>query len=406
MFLNKKAAAFVLLLVCALGYQLLPVKAEITDVNQTILAPGLIHHRFVKHVARGPVIINILEIDMQSGYTVKPALAQPNTIWAKATLPQIVSREGAFAGINANYFNNRGMPIGSLAIDREWITGPVFRRASVSIDKNGKVSFARPYVSGNLQVYRNTSGNSIAAYFPPPKAAIQNFKVESINQPDSLSPNGISFYNHWWQDKVACGNGRACVVVDGNGIVRMKVSIYESTVQVSPTRTDYVLSARTDDQLSRIFIGDKLSLSWTSQPDWSSVTHVIGGGPYLVSKGEIILNDLAEGFSASSGIRSVAPRTAIGITAPGRLIWLTADGRQKNSVGLGLWELAALLKEIGVVEAVNFDGGGSTTLVVDGKMANSPSDSSGPRSVSTALLLYKPGQQNSKLSSVGNWGGP
>lgn len=125
-----------------------------------------------------------------------------------------------------------------------------------------------------------------------------------------------------------------------------------------------------------------------------------------MSKGEIILNDSLEGFTASSGIRNVAPRTAVGITAPGRLIWLTADGRQKNSVGLSLWELAALMKEIGVVEAINLDGGGSTTMVLDGQIVNSPSDAGGLRSVSTALLLYKPTQRTSPWSSMGRIGGP
>lgn len=374
-----------------LFFNYLAASAEITDVTQDILMPGLIHHRFIKHVSRGPVVINILEADLQKGFTLKPALAQSNTIWAKATLPQIVSSNGAVAGINANYFNNHGMPIGSLAIDGEWITGPVFKRASASIDKNGKIFFARPAVTGKLAIYRGgTNNNSLSASFPiSGKTPITSILVDSINQLDSLNLDGICFYNHWWQDKVLCGAGRACVLVDGNGIVRSKVNASDSVNPIYPTRTDYVLSARSDDLLSRVFVGDKVSLSWTSYPDWSNMVHVIGGGPYLVSKGEIILNDTLEGFTANSGIRGIAPRTAVGITAPGRIILLTADGRQKNSVGLSLWELAALLKEIGVYEAINLDGGGSTTMVANGRIINSPSDSGGPRQVSTALLLYK-----------------
>ena len=364
--------------------------AEITDVSQDVLMPGLIHHRFVKHVGRGSVIINILEADLQKGFSIKPALAQSNTIWAKATLPQIVQNEGAVAGINANYFNNHGMPIGSLAINNEWITGPVFKRASASIDKYGKLHFARPVVTGKLSIYRGNTNSPLSATFPMAgKAPLTSILVDSINQLDALNLDGVCFYNHWWQDKVLCGNNRACVLVDGNGIVRMKVNASDSVNPIYPTRTDYVLSARSDDLLSRVFVGDKVSLSWTSYPDWSNMVHVIGGGPYLVSKGEIILNDTLEGFTANSGIRGVAPRTALGITSAGRIILLTADGRQKNSVGLSLWELAALLKEIGVYEAINLDGGGSTTMVANNRIINSPSDSGGPRRVSTALLLYK-----------------
>ncbi len=380
-----------------------PSHSHISEVTQEIPTPGLIHHRFVKHLSRGPVIVNILEVDLQKGFTVRPALAQPNTIWAKAPLSRIVSREGAFAGINANYFNSRGMPIGSLSIDKEWITGPVFRRASLGIDKNGKIHFSRPDVTGNLAIYRGAPTNSLSATYLPSSGSkpTTSLKVDSINQLDSLNPNGVCFYNHWWQDEVMCGGGRACVLVDGSGIVRMKVGAGESPNPIYPTRTDYVLSARSDDLLSRVFVGDKVALSWSSSPDWSNMTHVVGGGPYLVSRGEVVLNDTAEGFSAKSGIRGVAPRTAIGITAPGRLIMLTADGRQKDSVGLSLWELAALLKEIGVVEAINFDGGGSTTLVMDGKIINNPSDAGGQRSVSTSLLVFKPNQRTSPWSYVG-----
>jgi len=409
MFSSTKIFSFFSFFFLSLCLCLAPCKAEITDVTQRVIMPGLIHHRFVKHVSRGPVIINVLEADTQRGFAVRPALAQPNTIWAKATLPQIVSREEAVAGVNANYFNNRGMPIGSLAIDREWITGPIMRRASVSIDKEGKLSFARPTVSGNLNVYKVERGNALSAYFPPSKAPQFTLKVDNINQPDSLSPGGISFYNHWWQDKVSCGNNRSCVLVDGNGMVRMKVYATDSSQPIQPTRTDYVLSALNDEPLQSVFVGDKVALSWYSFPDWSQAMHVVGGGPYLISKGEIILNDAEEGFTAKSGIRNVAPRTAIGMTSPGRLIFLTADGRRNDSVGLTLWELSALLKEIGVSEGINMDGGGSTTMVLNGQIVNNPSDSSGARSVSTALLLYKsnPHQSPWKSASIpAGLGGP
>lgn len=399
---------FVLLVcLCASAF---PSCAKITSVTQETILPGLIHHRFIKHVSRGPVIINVLEIDTTKGFKVKPALAQANTIWAKATLPKIVAKEGAIAGINANYFNGRGMPIGSLAIDKEWITGPVFNRASVSIDDNGHLGFARPSVTGKLSVFdggTTLSPLSASAYFPPKKIAKGTLEISKINQPDTLGGgNGISFYNHWWQDQIACGNGRACLLVDGNGIVRMKILSVESVTPIQPTRTDYVLSSQMNSLFDSVKQGDKVTLSWYSRPDWSSMSHVVGGGPFLLSKGEIIINTELEGFSSKSGIGSVAPRTAIGMTAPGRLIWLVADGRQKNSVGLSLWELAALMKEIGVVEAINMDGGGSTTMVLNGGIVNSPSDPS-LRSVSTALLLYKSSFGNSSWkNSVYDDGGP
>ena len=65
------------------------------------------------------------------------------------------------------------------------------------------------------------------------------------------------------------------------------------------------------------------------------------------------------------------------------------DGRQPaKSVGMTIAELAALMLEFGCVEAINLDGGGSTTMVVEGKVVNTPSDAAGERPVSDALLVF------------------
>jgi exopolysaccharide biosynthesis protein len=66
----------------------------------------------------------------------------------------------------------------------------------------------------------------------------------------------------------------------------------------------------------------------------------------------------------------------------------TVDGRQPGvSVGMSLAELASLLLEFGASDAINLDGGGSTTMVVNGKLVNSPSDQTGERPVSDAILI-------------------
>ncbi len=83
------------------------------------------------------------------------------------------------------------------------------------------------------------------------------------------------------------------------------------------------------------------------------------------------------------------PRTAVGVRADGRILLVTVDGRQpEKSVGMTIAELTALLIELGAVEAINMDGGGSTTMVIDGKVVNSPSDLTGERPVGDALLVF------------------
>jgi exopolysaccharide biosynthesis protein len=83
------------------------------------------------------------------------------------------------------------------------------------------------------------------------------------------------------------------------------------------------------------------------------------------------------------------PRTAIGWRADGTLVLVVVDGRQPRiSVGMTINELAHLMLDLGCVEAINLDGGGSSTMVIRNKIVNNPSDSTGERPVSDALLIF------------------
>ncbi len=82
-----------------------------------------------------------------------------------------------------------------------------------------------------------------------------------------------------------------------------------------------------------------------------------------------------------------APRTAAGITEDGRLLLVTVNGRQPGlSTGMTLEELAGLMLELGARDAVNLDGGGSTTMVIRGRVFNFPSDGA-ERPVTGALVI-------------------
>jgi exopolysaccharide biosynthesis protein len=84
------------------------------------------------------------------------------------------------------------------------------------------------------------------------------------------------------------------------------------------------------------------------------------------------------------------PRTIAGITARGELLLVAIDGRQPGySVGASFDEEAGVMRALGAVDAVNLDGGGSTTLVIDGELVNRPSDATGERPIGDALLLFE-----------------
>jgi hypothetical protein len=118
---------------------------------------------------------------------------------------------------------------------------------------------------------------------------------------------------------------------------------------------------------------------------------LIGGWPRILRDGENVAGDAAtvEG-TLSRNAEMVHPRTAIGFSRDsGTVILLTVDGRSENSGGVTLVDLARLMRRLGAWQAMNFDGGGSTTMVIDGAVVNAPSDKTGEREVGNALLVVR-----------------
>ena len=84
------------------------------------------------------------------------------------------------------------------------------------------------------------------------------------------------------------------------------------------------------------------------------------------------------------------PRTAMGYTADGKLIILVVQGRFPGvAEGASLTQLAKMLLDLGCVEALNLDGGGSSCMLVNGKETIKPSDKEGQRSVPGVFIIQK-----------------
>ena len=120
---------------------------------------------------------------------------------------------------------------------------------------------------------------------------------------------------------------------------------------------------------------------------WSAAEDVVGGGPKIVTAGRVdITLEREKVLPSFSTTRH--PRTAIASLPGNKALLVVVDGRQPAlSVGMSLDELARLMIELGAVEAINLDGGGSSTMTIDGKVVNHPSDVTGERPVSDAILV-------------------
>ena len=121
---------------------------------------------------------------------------------------------------------------------------------------------------------------------------------------------------------------------------------------------------------------------------WGRVEEAVGGGPRLLTHGQVTADGAAEGFDAWI-IAQPHPRTAVGTSRDGhRLFLVTVDGRQAISKGVTLADLALIMKRYGAWDAINLDGGGSTAMAVAGLVVSSPSGAGTERRVAETLLVY------------------
>lgn len=119
---------------------------------------------------------------------------------------------------------------------------------------------------------------------------------------------------------------------------------------------------------------------------WKMKT-AIGGGPVLLQLGQIKITNNEELKFGGKAINDKHPRTAIGYTEENKLIILVIQGRSESSGGATLTQEAEILKDLGCVEALNLDGGGSSCLLVNGKETIKPSDKEGQRAVPAVFII-------------------
>src|SRR6185312_13269123 len=119
---------------------------------------------------------------------------------------------------------------------------------------------------------------------------------------------------------------------------------------------------------------------------WKMKT-AVGGGPVLVQNNKVQISNNEERKFFGKAINDHHPRTAIGYTNDNKIIILVAEGRSETASGLTLTQEAQILADLGCVEALNLDGGGSTCMLLNGKQVNSPSDKEGERAVPSVFII-------------------
>ena len=131
----------------------------------------------------------------------------------------------------------------------------------------------------------------------------------------------------------------------------------------------------------------------TTPEEWKELEHIVGGTPVLVRNGNV-MGDYSSEQTLESFLVNKNPRTAVGIKDTGEWVFVVVDGRYYGFLGgMTIKELAELMLELGCIEALNLDGGGSSTMVVEGMVINEPcgkiqEDGKQVEAVSDAILIF------------------
>ncbi len=328
----------------------------ITDVDK-----GVKHIKLVKYYQGKPVRINVVEInqELNSGLKLAPALAYEK-MGRKGTISSIAKKNNSIVAINGTFFKpSTGVPLGTLMINKKMYTGPIYDRVAMGFFDNS-YDMARIQLNACIKTWN------------------QSIKVDNINQPRTLSTHVIVYTPEWGKIAPISPKYGKQISVKDNKIIEVSIS----PLQIPENGFVVVGPAQ---QLDKIADQKEVKLDILTSPQWNNVNHIISGGPYLVKKSQVFVDIKEQNLSAIGGRN---PRTAIGYTANNRFIIVTVDGREKESIGLTLTELAYFMKSIGCYDAMNLDGGGSTVLYINGKVVNHPQVKGGI-AISNALTLSK-----------------
>lgn len=343
------------------------VPKEYVQTTEQLVTPGVRYGHQRRASSAGPNIVNYLKVDLSYPQTeVKLMLAQ-DTVVGREKVSSMAKRAQAIAAVNGAFFAQDGRPLGLFAIDGELISEPYARRTALGLGPNTALIDAVGF-EGRV---RRADGSE--------------FPVTGLNRP-RLQDDMIVYTRRYGETTRTNIYGWDVVVVDG---IVVEVVAGNATIPAD----GFVLSGHgaARDFLAEVQVGDALSVDISLDPDWFAlgVKQIIGGGPRLVRDGEIEITGEAERFQPDVLVGR-APRTALGVTADGKLLLVTVNGRQPGiSVGMTLTELAELMLELGAVNAMNFDGGGSTTMVIRNRVLNLPSDGV-ERPVANAIVVITP----------------
>jgi hypothetical protein len=375
----------------------LGVSASATAQDFKTVHDGIEYAELTRTIAGQPVRMNLLRLDLTKvRFDVVHAM---DMAIGTETVSSMAKRHGAFAAINAGFFRLdksiwAGEAVGALKIDGQLLSESLNDRVALGIRNTPRRS---EILLDRLRLNAALAYNDITRRFdginrePKPKEII-------LFTPGMKTP--MSDDDHFELELQDCRNFCKGAEIKkthgGNVVIPDNFAIYFGPESDKEYLVEYFSRPAVSRSKYPTFIftvaerpGDRLYKEFRNAED------IVAGIPLLMKKGKIV-NTWEQEKASKSFVETRHPRTAVAKLKDGKFLMVTVDGRSESSGGLGLSDLAALLLEFGATDAMNLDGGGSTTMFLDGKVVNRPSDKEGERKVSDAIIVTLRNRPTSK----------
>ena len=388
-------------------------------------------------VAKGTTFVNNVFISDQSGVGkqtenyyiynpndgVKPVIVNDTYIYGKTKVSSMLSKiqnQGMYPimVMNSDYFSlQTGVPMGHQVADGVVVTKDTQGEDAVGIMDDGSAFMSWLTINTTVRITENAQKNigsdtdktdeNAQQYVA---TAGQTVTIDNVNK--YPQPYSIYLLTDKFSDTTRYNEPCYNVIIGSlsgemklnNDVTGTVEEIIESDGPIAIPKgkivitADKKISAEKMDKMKLFAVGDKVTINNTAEgdPRWKDCKYIQGSiGGRLIKNGEIQDVD-----------QSAAPRSAIGIRKDGSIIFYTIDGRQaEHSYGVRLKTLSARLKELGCVDAINLDGGGSTCIAgvypgtSTGVVLNKPSDGS-ERSVATFFALVNTRQPSGEPAKL------
>lgn len=334
----------------------------------------------------GPIAVHLLRLDLDR-VGIESALSNDEVVDAER-VDGIAKRRQAIAAVNAGFFNvKNGEPVSVLKVGGELVSDTSLVRGVMAIQAKpgARQEFDFDQAAVKVEARFKVEGQS---------ATVLIDGVDTTRERGKL----MLYTPQYHADTDTAANGTEWVL-DGPPL---KVTAIRRDLGKAPIpRTGVVLSYGGLDPPAPLdwlapgtevsFVNSWKILNGTPAERFESARDVINGAGLLRRRGVTLSNWLASETLQPLTFTDVRhPRTLIGIDRKGSMWLIAIDGRQPSySIGMNFKELLALCERLDLVDALNLDGGGSTTMVVKDAIVNRPSDAAGPRAVSDALIVVK-----------------